>query len=187
MATSTTTAIELEEHCQPTATHREAAGTSSAQDNSNGDPLLQASRLADSEVPEGGYGWVVVVCCAVLSWWVIGTSYSWGVIQGALVEGGLSTPAKLSFVGSLGPTLLAAVAILNSRIMRSLGVRNTGLLGISLVGFAEILSSFAVKSLPGLFVTEGALLGLGYGYVFPHALMYWSFSLKEPQSMLYRT
>ena len=166
MATSTTTAIQLEEHCRPIATHREAASTTSAQERLNGDPLLQASQQADSEVPEGGYGWIVVTSCAVLAWWVIGTSYSWGVIQGALVESGLSTPAKLAFVGSLAPTVMAAIATLNSRIMHYLGVRNTGLVGVCLVGSAEILASFAVKSVPGLFVTEGALLGLGYGYVF---------------------
>lgn len=168
MATSTTTAIELAPRQPTAATHREVP-TRSLQDGADADdvdPVLRASQLADSEVPEGGYGWVVVGCCAVLSWWVIGTSYSWGVIQGALVEDGLSTTATLSFVGSLGPTMLAAVAILNSRIMRALGARNTGLLGISLVGCAEILSGFAVESLPGLFVTEGALLGFGYGYVF---------------------
>ncbi|RYO78876.1 hypothetical protein DL763_009481 [Monosporascus cannonballus] len=164
MASSTTTAIELEQR-RPTATHREPPNTSD-RGSSDLDPVLQASQQADSEVPDGGYGWVVVMSCAVLSWWVIGTSYSWGVIQGALVEGGLSTPATLSFVGSLGPTLLGGIAILNSRIMRAIGVRNTSLLGISLVGVAEILSSFTVKSLPGLFITEGALLGFGYGLCF---------------------
>ncbi|RYO92138.1 hypothetical protein DL762_001796 [Monosporascus cannonballus] len=164
MASSTTTAIELEQR-RPTATHREPPNTSD-RGSSDLDPVLQASQQADSEVPDGGYGWVVVMSCAVLSWWVIGTSYSWGVIQGALVEGGLSTPATLSFVGSLWPTLLGGIAILNSRIMRAIGVRNTSLLGISLVGVAEILSSFTVKSLPGLFITEGALLGFGYGLCF---------------------
>ena len=171
MTSLTTTALELEEHSRPTVTHREGPNTSSVQEEPIADPLLQASRLADSEVPEGGYGWVVVACCAVLAWWQIGSSYSWGVIQSVLVENGLSTPTKLSFVGSLSPTLMAAVAILSSRVMRSLGVRKTALMAISLIGLAEILSGFTVKSLPGLFITEGVVLGLGYGYVFPHFML----------------
>ncbi len=158
-ATSTTTAIELGSH---TVLQREPIEAPNS-DNESVDPVLEASRLADSDVPDGGYGWVVVASCAILSWWTIGTSYSWGVIQGALVEEGLSTPAVLSFVGALGPTLLAAVAILNSRIMRTIGVRYTGMLGIFLIGLAEILAGFAVKSVPGLFITEGVLLGLGFG------------------------
>lgn len=162
--TSTTTAIELDEGRLTTLQQREPVeAPKSSGENENADPVLEASRLADSDVPDGGYGWVVVASCAVLSWWTIGTSYSWGVIQGALVNEGLSTPAVLSFVGALGPTLLAAVAILNSRLMRMIGVRYTGMLGVFLIGLAEILAGFAVKSVPGLFLTEGVLLGLGFG------------------------
>ncbi|KAI0098540.1 major facilitator superfamily transporter [Nemania sp. FL0031] len=161
-ATSTTTAIELDDRRLTVLQQREPV-EAPRNNNESIDPVLEASRLADSDVPEGGYGWVVVTSCAILSWWTIGTSYSWGVIQGALVEQGLSTPAVLSFVGALGPTLLAAVAILNSRIMRMIGVQYTGMLGVFLIGLAEILAGFAVKSVPGLFVTEGVLLGLGFG------------------------
>ncbi|RYC62565.1 hypothetical protein CHU98_g3652 [Xylaria longipes] len=160
-ATSTTTAIELDGG-RLTALQREPIEAPKS-DNESADPVLEASRLADSDVPEGGYGWVVVLSCAVLSWWTIGTSYAWGVIQGALVEAGLSSPATLSFVGALGPTLLAAVATLNSRIMRIIGVRYTGMLGVSLIGLAQILAGFAVKSVPGRFITNGVVLGLGFG------------------------
>ncbi|KAI1756905.1 major facilitator superfamily transporter [Xylaria castorea] len=163
-ATSTSTAIELD-NGRLTALQREPIEAPKS-DNESGDPVLEASRLADSDVPEGGYGWVVITSCAILSWWTIGTSYAWGVVQGALVEEGLSSPATLSFVGALGPTLLAAVATLNSRIMRIIGVRYTGMLGIFLIGLAQILAGFAVKSVPGLFVTNGVLLGLGYGLTF---------------------
>jgi len=38
--------------------------------------ILAASRLADSTVPEGGYGWVVVFACSVITFWFVGTSYS---------------------------------------------------------------------------------------------------------------
>ncbi|KAF2968112.1 hypothetical protein GQX73_g5418 [Xylaria multiplex] len=162
--TSTTTAIELGDRSQ-ILLQREPIEAPKSDDESV-DPVLEASRLADSDVPDGGYGWVIVISCAILSWWTIGTSYSWGVIQGALVEEGLSTPAVLSFVGALGPTLLAAVSILNSRIMRTIGVRYTGMLGVFLIGLAEILAGFAVKSVPGLFVTQGVLLGLGFGLTF---------------------
>ncbi|KAI1818363.1 major facilitator superfamily domain-containing protein [Poronia punctata] len=161
--TATTTAIELEGR-GATSLYREPVEADSG--GSSVDPVLEASRLADSDVPDGGYGWVVVASCAVLSWWTIGTSYSWGLIQGALVEDGLSSPAVLSFVGALGPTLLAAVAILNSRVMRMIGIRYTAMLGMFLIGIAEILASFAVNSVPGLFVTQGVLVGLGFGLSF---------------------
>ncbi|KAL7626357.1 hypothetical protein AAE478_003129 [Parahypoxylon ruwenzoriense] len=120
---------------------------------------MAASRLADSSVPDGGYGWVVVLGCAVMTWWFVGTSYSWGVIQSALVERGLSSPSTLSFVGSLSAALISALAIVNSRVARLLGARKTGMLGIALLGLAEVLSSFSVTNLAGLFITSGVLLG----------------------------
>ncbi|KAF6801090.1 monocarboxylate permease [Colletotrichum musicola] len=136
-------------------------------DNENAsDPILQASLAADSSVPEGGYGWVVVAGCFVLAWWVIGTSYSWGVIQGALVEDGLATPSVLSFVGSLAAALIAALAIVNGRVVRRFGPRNAGLLGVALMGLSEVLSSFSVKSIGGLFATSGVMMGLGVSLCF---------------------
>lgn len=129
--------------------------------DSGGDPILQASRAADSAVPEGGYGWVVVAGCFVLAWWVIGTAYSWGVIQGALVEDGLAPPSVLSFVGSLAAALIAALAIVNGRVVRRFGPRNAGLLGVALMGLSEVLSSFSVRNVGALFATSGVMMGLG--------------------------
>lgn len=45
------------------------------------DPVLEASRMADSTVPDGGYGWVIIAGCAIVAWWNIGVSYTWGVVR----------------------------------------------------------------------------------------------------------
>lgn len=69
MATSTTTAVELLQ--LPVQTSRFHNSTSNEESqNASSDDILEASRLADSAVPEGGYGWVAVGACAVISWWV---------------------------------------------------------------------------------------------------------------------
>lgn len=166
--TTTTTGIELGslapsasstvtiQRGDPSTTLPAAPPTSSAED-----PILAASRLADSSVPDGGYGWVVVLGCAVVTWWFIGTSYSWGVMQSALVKDGLSTPSTLAFVGSLSAALISALAIINGRVVRWLGSRRTGLVGVTLLGLAELMSSFAVTNVAGLFITSGVVLGLG--------------------------
>ncbi|KAJ0316520.1 hypothetical protein COL5a_011559 [Colletotrichum fioriniae] len=160
-ASASTSGIEL--HPLPANISQKPSpftSTSQSADDTT-DPILQASREADSTVPEGGYGWVVVGGCFVVAWWIIGTSYSWGVIQGALIEDGLGTPAVLSFVGSLAAALISALAIVNSRVMRRIGPRKTGLLGISLLGISELLSSFAVKNVGAMFATSGVIMGLG--------------------------
>jgi hypothetical protein len=112
-------------------------------------------------VPDGGYGWVVILGCSVITWWFVGTTYSWGIIQAALVEQGLSSSSTLSFVGSLTVTCIAVLAIVNARVIQLLGARNTGLLGVSLLGLGEILSGFSTHNVAGLFVTTGIVMGVG--------------------------
>ena len=46
-------------------------------DDSDTADIFAASRLADSTVPEGGYGWVVIFACSVITFWFVGTTYSW--------------------------------------------------------------------------------------------------------------
>jgi hypothetical protein len=38
--------------------------------------ILAASRLADSTVPDGGVGWVVIGACGVVTFWFVGTFQS---------------------------------------------------------------------------------------------------------------
>jgi hypothetical protein len=129
------------------------------------DAIMEASRLADSQVPDGGYGWVVVFAGAVIAWWFVGSSYSWGVMQAALVKNGYS-PSTLAFVGSLCPACIAILAVPNATLMRLLGARMTGLLGIFLLGLGVLLSSFAEHSIPGLFMTWGVIDGIGTSFCF---------------------
>jgi Na+/melibiose symporter-like transporter len=82
-------------------------------------------------------------------------------MQAALVQQGLSSPSTLSFVGSLNVTLIAILATVNVRLIRKLGARNTGLLGVSFLGVGEILSGFLTHNLGGLFVTVGIIMGIG--------------------------
>ncbi|MCJ1225546.1 hypothetical protein MMC12_002195 [Toensbergia leucococca] len=71
--------------------------------SADADNELRASRIADSSVPDGGYGWIVIFSCSLITWWYVGTTYSWGVIQAALVEHKLSSASTLSFVVSVTP------------------------------------------------------------------------------------
>lgn len=193
-----TTAVELHAVTQLPVP---LAGARQEEEPASDDDILQASRVADSTVPDGGYGWAVIFGCAVMTWWVctcgskelskcrilhsellnlhsqifkksltisqfVGTSYSWGVIQGALVEKGLSSASTLSYVGSIAIAAISFMAILNARVVRTIGAQKTGMLGITFVGLSEILSSFAINSVAGLFATSGVMLGLGISLCF---------------------
>lgn len=171
MATQTTTATAVE--LQPPAgnvARTTAASASSqaslrAENNDNDDDVMQASLAADSEVPDGGYGWVVIFASAMLTFWFVGTTYCWGVFQAALVEQGVSSASTLAFVGSLTTACISVLSVINARVIRKLGTRSSGMLGISLFGLGEILASFTTRNVAGLFVTVGLVMGLGTRYV----------------------
>jgi len=125
------------------------------------DNVVEASRLADESAPEGGYGWVIVAACSLLTFWFVGTTYSWGVIQDALVEAKLSKASTLAFIGSLAVACNAAFAVINGRLVRAIGARNVAFLGVFLMGLGQILSGWALKSVAGLFITAGCVMGYG--------------------------
>lgn len=130
------------------------------------DDVMQASILADSQVPDGGYGWLLISACAVVTWWFVGASYTWGVSQAALVEQMGYSSSTLAFVGSLCPACISLLAVPNARVIRVMGVRRTALLGIFLLGLGSILSGFATESIAGLFITWGVVGGVGTSLCF---------------------
>ncbi|KAL6922577.1 hypothetical protein FSST1_006603 [Fusarium sambucinum] len=129
-------------------------------------PQLNETQSPDSIPPDGGYGWVAVVGGCIVSWWMIGIPYSWGIVQSALIARSVSTPAVLSFVGSLAACLLAALAIINSKIMRSLGSRGTGMMGMTFMGVANLISSFTFTNIGALFAASGVIMGIGISLSF---------------------
>jgi hypothetical protein len=83
-----------------------------------------------------------------------------GVVQAALVKQKLSTPASLSFVGSLTAACISFFALVNARIIRWVGGRSTALMGVGLLGLGEILSGFSTKNVGALFFTAGLVMGV---------------------------
>jgi hypothetical protein len=162
MASTSTSTIALEPlHTAPNNSSPAKDTDISNFDPANSDTIIAASRIADSQVPDGGYGWVVIFACSVLTFWFIGTTYSWGIIQAALVEQKLSSPSTISFVGSLTCASISVLALVNARLIRRIGARNTALLGVGFLGSGEILSGFTTRNVGGLFFTAGVVMGLG--------------------------
>ncbi|GIJ91408.1 hypothetical protein Asppvi_010373 [Aspergillus pseudoviridinutans] len=130
------------------------------------DEVMRQSLIADSQVPDGGYGWILICACAVVTWWFVGASYTWGVMQAALVEKKGHSSSTLAFVGSLCPACISLLAVPNARVIRLIGSRATALLGIFLLGSGSILSGFVTDSVAGLFMTWGFVGGLGTSLCF---------------------
>ncbi|KAJ9640196.1 uncharacterized protein PV06_10720 [Exophiala oligosperma] len=118
---------------------------------------------ATTAVPEGGYGWVVIFACSVITFWFSGLTGSWGIIQTALLSSTLkgTAPATAAFIGSLGITICVAFGLVAVRFMRLMGIRNVATLGILLLGIGTFTSGFTTNNVAGLFQTFGLVLGAG--------------------------
>jgi MFS family permease len=170
MSTTTTNATELrtilkaqpqpQPQLPPTDTDNENQEHQPDEDPSTPGP--EATNVVTA-VPDGGYGWVVVTACALLTFWFNGIMASWGVVQAALLRSNLKTTSTstISFVGTLGLATVVAFGLFGVRVMRLLGARRTALVGVVLLAGAEICSSFTISNVGGLFATSGVLFGSG--------------------------
>ena len=162
-STARTTAVALDNLSVPEDTIAGLPQEPTDQD----DDVVVASRLADSEAPEGGYGWVVLGAAAVVNFYTTGTSYSWGVLQAAILKENANISAStISWVGSLWIACVAILALVNTRVIRYLGPRNASVTGITLLSLGEILSGFTTRAIGGLFVTTGITMGVGTSLCF---------------------
>lgn len=157
MSTTQTERIELTENPgEPNL------NTLSSEENTHSNYGEMPSYTAES-VPDGGYGWTVILACSVTTFIFNGWSGSWGVVQTALFQtypdqGSTST---LSFVGSLGIALCVALGLASVRLSQMIGARYSMLLGVLMMSFGILFSSFTVNHIGGLFVTAGISFGLG--------------------------
>jgi hypothetical protein len=133
----------------------------SAQSTSNVNDVSAAPSFSDATVPDGGFGWIIVLGCAVQTFIFYGITSSWGIFQASLVDQELAGSATLSFVGSVTVTCAAILALAGARILRLLGSRTTSILGILLLATGQIFSVFTTNNVGGLFVTAGLVTGIG--------------------------
>lgn len=119
-----------------------------------------------STLPNGGYGWVVVLSSAVLTFWFNGISTSWGVMQAALLHSGYTSTFTLTFVGTLSNFCIVAFGVLAMRFLRFFGSRTSCIVGVLTFGLGEVCSGFATGNIVGLFWTAGFLLGTGASFLY---------------------
>lgn len=156
---SLTQTDDIELSANPTETNSYAFESADNIHSSHGD--VPASAV--DAIPDGGYGWTVVFACSVVTFTINGWSGSWGVMQIALLQTypRQASTTSLSFVGSLSIALTVALGLACVRLSRMIGARYSMLLGVLMMSFGGLFSSFTVNNLNGLFVTVGVLLGFG--------------------------
>ncbi|XP_057332650.1 uncharacterized protein LOC130672237 [Microplitis mediator] len=144
----------------------------------NGNSNLDVESCDDEsgpKIPDGGWGWMVVMASLVISLIADGVSFSFGLLYiEFLVEFGASK-SKTAWIGSL----FMAVPLLCGPVMSALvdryGCRNMTILGGMISGLGFILSSFST-TIEVMYLTFGVLAGMGLGLCYVTAVVsiaYW--------------
>lgn len=127
------------------------------------------------KVPDGGWGWMVVLASLVISMIADGISFSFGLLYIEFLHEFGASKSKTAWIGSL----FMAVPLLSGPIMSALvdryGCRKMTIAGGLISGLGFILSSF-VNSIEMMYLTFGVIAGLGLGLCYVTAVVsiaYW--------------
>ena len=127
------------------------------------------------KVPDGGWGWVVVLASLVISMIADGVSFSFGLLYIEFLHEFGASKSKTAWIGSL----FMAVPLLSGPIMSALvdryGCRSMTIVGGLISGTGFVLSSFG-NSIEVMYLTFGVIAGLGLGLCYVTAVVsiaYW--------------
>ena len=120
------------------------------------------------EPPDGGYGWVCVMCTFFINAHTWGINSSYGVFLAYYLANNYytgSTPLRFAFIGGLSISQALLISPLSTYITRVYGTRTTLLLGVVLETLALIGASFT-HEIWQLFLSQGVCFGFGMGFLF---------------------
>ncbi|XP_026679386.1 uncharacterized protein LOC103509204 [Diaphorina citri] len=141
------------------------------------DSILSVDKLSDkAQVPDGGWGWVVVLSSLVISMVADGISFSFGLLYMEFLIHFGESKAKTSWIGSLFmavPLLLGPVA---SSFVDKYGCRWMTILGGIISGTGFVLSATVANSIEAQYITFGCIAGCGLSLAYVTAVVsiaYW--------------
>lgn len=114
-----------------------------------------------SVYPDGGEGWLVLAACTTINFFYLGQVYSFGVYQSELEKQGVAPTWKLAFVSGLATGTMALISVPAMLAIDYTSHKHVALTGSILLGLGQIASSFTTNNMPGLFATQGLVVGIG--------------------------
>lgn len=135
-----------------------------------------------AKVPDGGWGWVVVLASLVISMIADGVSFSFGLLYIEFLHEFGASKSKTAWIGSL----FMAVPLLSGPIMSALvdryGCRNMTIAGGLISGFGFILSIFS-NTIEIMYLTFGVIAGLGLGMCYVTAVVSIAFWFDKKRTL----
>ncbi|KAH8746907.1 major facilitator superfamily domain-containing protein [Diaporthe sp. PMI_573] len=132
------------------------------------DAEFQRSTSTINSAPDGGYGWVVTTCVAIVNGHSWGISAAYAVFLAHFMKENTfagATPLMYASVGSLGIGITLLMSPLITVIAQELGTRPTMVIGDVLQSTSLLYASLSTR-IWHLCLSQGVLFGIGMGLLF---------------------
>ncbi|KAI5652138.1 major facilitator superfamily domain-containing protein [Phthorimaea operculella] len=127
------------------------------------------------QIPDGGWGWVVVAASFFIATVADGLAFSYGLLHQSFVKHFHTNDAETSLIGGLFISVPLILGPVMSALVDRYGCRNMTILGSVASTFGFVAAAFS-NSVGVLYVTYGILAGLGMGLLYVTAVVsiaYW--------------
>jgi len=146
------------------------------------DSICSSSESDDDEeadrrrnIPDGGWGWVVVLASFIISMIADGISFSFGLLFIEFIKHFGESSSKTSWIGSLFMAVPLLSGPIGSALVDRYGCRTMTIIGGIISGIGFTLCSF-VNTIELMYTTFGVIAGLGLGLCYVTAVVsvaYW--------------
>ncbi|KAL5008724.1 hypothetical protein ScPMuIL_014305 [Solemya velum] len=133
------------------------------------DPMSQP-KIHRHHTAEGGWGWVIVFVSFMSNFLIDGTVSSFGLLYPKLLLKLQSSPAVVSFAGSLIAGCYLSMGAVTSNLIQRVGCRPVAMIGGCIAGLGFLLSMTTANTTIFL-LTYGVLSGIGFGMVYIPAMV----------------
>ena len=124
--------------------------------------------LVEDIPPDGGYGWVVMICVCLCNSCTWGVNASWAIFLAHYLTNSTfpgATQLHYALIGGLSISQAMMISPIQAILARRCGTKATLLIGTVLVSAAWLTASFATQ-VWHLFLTVGVCFGWGMGMVY---------------------
>ncbi|KAK5640858.1 hypothetical protein RI129_009405 [Pyrocoelia pectoralis] len=143
---------------------------------------LSITKQRKPKIPDGGWGWMVVLAAMIISMIADGICFSFGLLYIEFLDELGASKSVTSWIGSL----FMAVPLLTGPIMSAFvdryGCRKMTIVGGIISSFGYILSSYA-HSITMMYITFGVIAGLGLGLCYVAAVVSMSYWFDKKLSL----
>lgn len=156
---------ELREETEASKASDTHSGDGTAELNAKIEQAEYAPKTDHIEIPDGGYGWVVVAAVFFVHIFVLGNIYSYGVFLPVYIEEFHASQSSVSWIGSIGASLMAGIGLLSGSLADYYGNDKIVFAGGLFIGAGFFAGSFATE-IWHLYLSQGLLCGIGYSLSF---------------------